>query len=352
MKRFKILARALQAFPAWPDATAARLAELRRIELGARDPFRAPVGAGRVRFVARPLPDALVVCAGNVPEAGWQALARCALAEIPRVRLKLPSDAATASAIRAFAERLRADGLFESVECVAHPDEQDFASAACVLAFGSDETVAALRAKVPWHAPFLGYGHKISCGVVFDADLSDDLAARAAADVAARGQAGCLSPRWFFAVGGCGEAFAEALAPALDAVIGKARDTDVAGAAEVQAARADAVFRGARVWSPAGAPLWTVCLEADAKPRPAPAQCFVRVCPASSIEEVAAALQPIGRALSTVGMSTVRPFACAATRFCRIGEMHRPPVPWRHDGDLTLARMVRWVTVEEAACGG
>jgi hypothetical protein len=350
MNRLERLARAIEDFSAWHGATAEALAELMRVELGAEDPFVALLGASRVRFLAQPLPDALVVCAGNVPEAGWQAVARCALAEIPRLRLKLPSDPATAAGIRAFAERLRDEGLFQHVECLAETSSDDFAAAGAVLAFGSDDTVAAIRARVPWQTPFLGYGHKLSCGLVLGKDISADLAARAAADVAARGQLGCLSPRAIYAVGRAAD-FAEMLAAALDPAVGQAQrgDPDIAAAAAVQAARSDALFRGLRVWSPGGSPAWTVVLERDPALRPSPAHCFVRVCPARSIEEAAAALRPLGRALSTVGMSTVRPFACEATRFCPLGEMHRPPPLWRHDGALTLARMVRWVTVEEPA---
>ena len=41
-----------------------------------------------------------------------------------------------------------------------------FAEADCVTATGSDETLAAIRARLPVKTRFLGYGHRVSFGFV------------------------------------------------------------------------------------------------------------------------------------------------------------------------------------------
>src|SRR3989304_404737 len=77
-------------------------------------------------------------------------------------------------------------------------EEALFAQADCVTATGSDEALAAIRAKLPLQIRFLGYGHRVSFGFVASGacagSAAQELIARAAADVAAWDQSGCLSP--------------------------------------------------------------------------------------------------------------------------------------------------------------
>src|SRR5262249_22910669 len=73
-----------------------------------------------------------------------------------------------------------------------------FADADCVTATGSDETLAAIRAKLPVAKRFIGYGHRVSFGFVSSEVLSGPGVTKiisAAADaVTAWDQQGCLSP--------------------------------------------------------------------------------------------------------------------------------------------------------------
>jgi hypothetical protein len=99
-----------------------------------------------------------------------------------------------------------------------------FASADCVTATGSDETLDAVRRRLRASTRFLGYGHRVSFAFV----TSDALArfearrtiAAAANDVVAWNQLGCLSPHVFYVEHGAvgAEKFAELLAADLASV--------------------------------------------------------------------------------------------------------------------------------------
>jgi hypothetical protein len=105
----------------------------------------------------------------------------------------------------------------------AHLEKALFEAADCVTATGTDESLAAIRQRVPVTARFLGYGHRVSFGYV-TARLLRGLAAGkvvacAAADVVAWNQLGCLSPHVVYVEQGgerTPEQFAEALAQELE----------------------------------------------------------------------------------------------------------------------------------------
>ena len=98
-----------------------------------------------------------------------------------------------------------------------------FAEADCVTATGSDETLAAIRSRLPVHTRFLGYGHRVSFGFVAREILTGThlrrVAARVADDVVAWNQLGCLSPHVIYVQPGgevSPEQFAELLADELE----------------------------------------------------------------------------------------------------------------------------------------
>ncbi|MGH8023982.1 MAG: acyl-CoA reductase, partial [Limisphaerales bacterium] len=97
-----------------------------------------------------------------------------------------------------------------------------FAEADCVTATGGDETLEAIRAKLPGRVRFLGYGQRVSFGFVAADVLSGPhagkLVAAAADDVVAWNQLGCLSPHVIYVQPGGGvspEEFAQLLADEL-----------------------------------------------------------------------------------------------------------------------------------------
>jgi len=98
-----------------------------------------------------------------------------------------------------------------------------FAEADCVTATGSDETLAAIRARLPVKTRFLGYGQRVSFGFVAHEVLTGSygrqIVSRAADDVVAWNQLGCLSPHVIYVQTGgevSPEKFAELLADELD----------------------------------------------------------------------------------------------------------------------------------------
>ena len=93
----------------------------------------------------------------------------------------------------------------------------------CVTATGSDETLAAIRLRVPSQVRFVGYGHQVSFAYVSAEVLTGmhglKVVARAVADVTAWNQLGCLSPHVIYVENGGGispQEFAELLGKELD----------------------------------------------------------------------------------------------------------------------------------------
>ncbi len=155
-----------------------------------------------------------------------------------------------------------------------------FAEADCVTATGSDETLAAIRARLPVQTRFLGYGHRVSFGFVAKEVLSGSharqIAARAADDVVAWNQLGCLSPHVIYVQTGgevSPEKFAEMLADELE----RREQTEPRGELPAEHAAAIASRRGIYEVRAAHSPetrrcgaaknstAWTVVYEADAR---------------------------------------------------------------------------------------
>ncbi|MDP9374463.1 MAG: acyl-CoA reductase, partial [Chloroflexota bacterium] len=125
--------------------------------------------------------------------------------------------------------------------------------AEAVVAYGGEEAVRAIARRVPSGTRFVGYGHKLSFGLIgrealADARLARRLAARAAYDCAKFDQQGCVSPHLFYVEEGGAVApreWAAILAEELARLGGnlpRGRLTAAEGAA-VAAFRRDADFR-------------------------------------------------------------------------------------------------------------
>jgi hypothetical protein len=245
-----------------------------------------------------------------------------------------------------------------------------FAEADCVTATGSDETLAAIRAQLPVKTRFLGYGHRVSFGFVAGEDLfgssAKKIATRAADDVVAWNQLGCLSPHVIYVqLGGevGPEQFAELLADELE----RREQTEPRGTLSAEDAAAIATRRGiyevraahspgtTQHWCSKDSTAWTVVYEADAHFQ---MSCLNRFIYVKAVADLTAMLQgadDIRGKVSTVGIAVPEDKAqeiatqlarWGATRVCPLGQMQNPPLTWRHDGRPALGDIVLWTDVE------
>lgn len=245
-----------------------------------------------------------------------------------------------------------------------------FACADCVTATGSDPALTAVRATLPPHVRFLGYGHRVSFGFVargaLGAEAAREVAVRAATDVAAWDQAGCLSPHLFYVQQGgptAAKSFAELLAAELERVQGvqprgplpPELAADIAARRAVYEVRA-AHAPGTQMWHSEGSTAWTVVYEEEARFQLSCLNRFVYVKPVADLTEALRAAEPVREKVSTVGLAASDGESDAlvtqlarwgVARVCPIGRMQQPPLTWRHDGRPALGDLVTWTDWEQ-----
>jgi hypothetical protein len=244
-----------------------------------------------------------------------------------------------------------------------------FAETDVVTATGNDATLASVRSRLPAHVRFVGYGHRVSFGYVAREVLSRSearqVAERAARDVTAWNQQGCLSPHVLYVEEG-GSVSPEMFAELLAAALGRRELTEPRG--ELPAAEAAAITNrrslyeirasaGAdtRLWNSVGSTAWTVVYEASALFQPSCLNRFVYVKAVGNPEAALRGATAVQHQVSTVGLASfgdrARELAVlfarwGASRLCPIGRMQDPPAGWRHDGRPALAELIAWTDWE------
>lgn len=244
-----------------------------------------------------------------------------------------------------------------------------FDEADCVTATGSDETLAAVRQRLPATTRFLGYGHRVSFSCVMSGVLSGHnlkkVVAQAAADVAAWDQLGCLSPHVIYVERGesaTPEKFAELLAEEL----ARREETEPRGdipvevAAGIDSRRSFYELRKVHsqdtlLWRSKHSTAWTVVFEADPRFQLSCLHRFIYVKAAASLTEALQHADSIRGKVSTIGLAAPEDQAqdlalelarWGASRVCPLGQMQHPPLTWRHDGRPALGDLVRWTDWE------
>jgi hypothetical protein len=247
-----------------------------------------------------------------------------------------------------------------------------FAEADCVTATGGDETLAAIRARLPANTRFLGYGHRVSFGFVADAVLhgsgARQIVSHAADDVVAWNQLGCLSPHVIYVQFGgkvSPEQFAEMLADELE----RREQTEPRGelavehAAVIASRRAFYEVRAAAraegldtlMWHSKNSTAWTVIYEADPRFQLSCLNRFVYVKGVKDLQEMLQNAESVHDRVSTVGIAAPERKAhelaeqlarWGVTRVCPLGRMQNPPLTWRHDGRPVLGDVVTWTDME------
>lgn len=348
---------------------AQELGDVRRL-----DEFVAAPGETRAALASGP--ELLVhIAAGNIPNPTLMSITLGLLARSAQF-VKCGSGAAFLP--RLFAHSIHeADGkLGASLEIAewrsaeAALADTIFAEADCVTATGSDETLAAIRAKLPVRTRFLGYGHQLSFGFVAAEVLSGRSAKKtisgAADDVVAWNQSGCLSPHVVCAQRGgeiTPEDFARLLAEELERrETGEPRgEVAKETAATIASRRAIYEVRAAhsadtQLWCSKDSTAWTVVFENDPRFQLSCLNRFIYVKAVRDLTEALHGADSVRGKVSTVGLAADAPkqieLASAlarwgVTRVCPIGQMQNPPLTWRHDGRPALGDLVTWTDFEK-----
>lgn len=245
-----------------------------------------------------------------------------------------------------------------------------FNAADCVTVTGSDEAVTAIRLRVPPSKRFLGYGHRVSFAYVSSRMLRREhtrqVVERAAADVAAWDQQGCLSPHVIYVQTGGGTSphhFTELLAEELENLEhrqprGRVR---VETSAAINSRRSLYAVRAAyseetRMWASKNSTAWTVVYEAEPQFQFSCLNRFIYVKNVNNVDEALRAAGPVHGKVSTVGLAVLEEesreialklAAWGVTRICPLGQMQNPPLTWRHDGRPSLGDLVTWTDWEQ-----
>ena len=310
------------------------------------------------------------VIAGSVPGVGVSALIRSLLVKSPTLLKPGRGDSVLpvlfASALHEADPELAAalavvywPGGSEALENVA------LLGADVVVAYGGDETVAALRGRTPVTTRFVAYHHRVSVAVVGVEALgrphAEASAASLAKAVAIFDQRGCVSPRVVYVEEGgtvSPRAFASLLAQSL---AGLGRDLpsggldraeasalhQVRGTAELVAASES----GVDIHHGGDAP-WTVIFDRGPMDLAPSVGRTVQVVPLTDLEQLPDLLARMGTHLQTVGTAGLgdreqvlasRLGRAGVSRVVPFSEVPFPPPWWHHDGGNPLGDLVRWV---------
>lgn len=257
------------------------------------------------------------------------------------------------AAVEKLPENLRA-----RVKLARGLDEAEMKACEAVVVYGSNETVDFFRGKLGRNQRALFYGHRISLGILEKAAGEwRTWAGRAAEEVCAYGQQGCLSPQFYLAESRSEAGmFAELLAEALAAKTAAPYPPGLSfeEAAQRRHARRLLRGRGAEVRESDKGAGFTVALLPDANFIVGPGGQFVQV---GAGGEPQAALAGWKGAVSSISLAVPAwpppsgrweelAAELGASRLCRMGDLQKPPLAWRHDGRPRLGDLVTWISLD------
>jgi hypothetical protein len=314
------------------------------VELGLRELF-ADIASNVEDLERREVPRSMLhapcsmlchILSGNLPNPGIVSIITGLLAGARNVVKPATGDPMPAL----FVESLATLDSKLAKRVVLTDDREAYRKAKVVVAYGDDETVATLQAKTK--TTFLGFGHRVSIGIVNLRHSAiripqSAIAAAAARDASMWDQQGCMSPQCFF-VKGDAAAFAEALAHEMACFDRRWPRASLGfnDAAAIARARSEWSFQG-HVWASRNSTHWTVVLDERTPWASSPLNRFVFVRPIELLSGTG--FQPVADAqdsragspchsLSTLGFagfSLKEAVAMArADRYCSLGEMQRP----------------------------
>lgn len=320
-------------------------------------------------------PDLLVhVAAGNLPCPAWMSLTRGLLLRSAQF-MKCASGSSLLPRILAHCLHELDPKVASCIEIAEWPggsktlEDSLFQEASCVTATGSDETLDAIRARLPARVRWAGFGDRISFGFVArealtPCDLSNTVES-AADDIVAWNQRGCLSPHLLYVEHPAPitpEEFSERLASELD----RRERTEPRGPIAPEDAAAIATRRSfyhvrsahladTRLWQSEDSTAWTVVFETNPQCQLSCRNRFIYIKPVHQLEDALHAVDPWLSRISTVGLAAAGRRARILAeqlaregipRICPLGSMQRPPLLWRQDGRPSLADLATWTDWE------
>jgi hypothetical protein len=215
-----------------------------------------------------------------------------------------------------------------------------------VCAYGNDTTLAALLPRVTAKTRWLGHGHGrgaiyLSADALASQAIASELAHRAALDIAAYDQRGCLSPHEVLVQRGA-EVSAARFARLLAAALRDVQRELPRGELPADAASAQLAWRGvaAAVFELHHDASWAVSYEGEALLRPSPGYRNIAVHDCADLAALRARLTPLGnrlKALGVAGDSVMRELSSLAPYVCEVGAMQAPPLQATLDGLHPLA---------------
>ena len=324
------------------------------------EPALAALGARELDGAGRAPRVTALWLAGPVPTA---AFAGIALPLLTGSSVYVKPSSSDPGAAELFVESLAAADP-ELAECAAlGADPGALERADAVVASGGDESVRAVRERVPPATPFLAYAHKLSLAVVGAGADPDAAARQVALDAALWDGRGCLSPAWVLVSDtprGAAAAFAERLAEQFEALAAELPRgaLDAAEHLRLREWRAGAAVReDTRLYPRGEAPEWGVSLGPAGELPPPGGLRFARVVPLAEEDDLVRHcrklrphLSAIGHAGWTGGIDALRAAleAGGGSRLCPAGRLQAPPPNWRHDGMDPIRPLLRWIDVEDA----
>jgi hypothetical protein len=242
-------------------------------------------------------------------------------------------------------------------------DARDLEAFDTVVAFGTDVTLARIRASLALRTRLIPFGSKASVGYVGRSALSDEAVARAIAEGAARDlllydSEGCLSLHVLFvqrggalSPGDFAERFARAVErTAVEFPIGTRTPQSVA---RMTAARDLALFRAAngrtRVYTDT-ALSYLLVLEPPVDAPPAFLPREIGVYAVDTPNDAAAYIQRHRIPIEAIAVAGARGDTTAiaaelgAARIANFGDLQAPPLHTYHGGRPRIAEFVRWIT--------
>ena len=239
-----------------------------------------------------------------------------------------------------------------------------------VVAYGDDESLDEIQKCVPAKTSFVGYGHRVSFGLVLHEKLRNGeavrLAKKTAYDVWMADQRGCLSPVLVFAQQGGSvspEDFARLVAIELERIEKSERSKPRRGIADSLAVNRlrnllrMRALKGGKVgyWMSDTPGRWAVGYDEKNEAEFSSGAQILRVKGFKKLSDIEGVLQKMSRSLQAVFLE------CAPThrkqiaewlslfgvnRICRAGQLQKPPITWHHDGRPNLANWLTWVDLE------